>query len=112
MATTLRFRDHEDFHRAAIHMAIAGALTGLAAHVAGLIFAGFGPLNGAWALAAVMAAAAYGATAPAARARVGDLLLLAGGLAAVGIAFELAPASGQAASLGAAVLALVFGFLV
>lgn len=111
MATTLRFREHEDFQRAAIHMAIAGALAGLATHVAGLLFPGFGGLGGPWALAVVMAAAAFGAATPAARARVADLAIVVAAIGVVGIAMKLATARGQEASLGAAAFAVVFGAL-
>lgn len=74
MPNTLTFRDHEEFHRAAIHMAVAGTMAGLAANVAGLAWPGFGPLAGAWGLAAVAGAAAYGAARPSERNQVRALL--------------------------------------
>lgn len=65
-------------------MAIAGGLAGLAAHVAGLAWPAFGPLDGPWGLATLVAAAAFGAQAPDDRgdirglARLGALAALAG----------------------------------
>lgn len=67
MTTTVRFNDHEGFQRAALHMAIAGGLAGLAVHVAHAVWPGFGPITAAWAAAALVGAAAFGATRPEAR---------------------------------------------
>lgn len=82
MPNTLTFRDHEEFHRAAGHMAVAGALAGLAAHVAGLAAADFGPVWGAWGLAAAAGAAGFAAADPRTRTQVRGLFTCAG-LAAV-----------------------------
>jgi hypothetical protein len=98
MSNSLSFRDHEEFHRAAVHMTVASALAGLAAHVAALARPDFGPLAGAWGLAAVAGAAAYGAARPDERTRVRALvtvlaLTLAAGVGALfesrGLAFAL-----------------------
>jgi hypothetical protein len=64
MPNSLTFRDHEEFHRAAVHMAIAGGIAGLAAQVASLAFPDFGPASGAWGLALVAGAVAFGAGKP------------------------------------------------
>src|SRR5262245_22744688 len=61
MRAILRFRDHEGFQRAALHMAIAGVLAGLAVYVMSLTVPGFGPITAAWAAAGLLAAAAFGA---------------------------------------------------
>jgi hypothetical protein len=75
MPNSLTFRDHEEFHRAAIHMAIAGGIAGLAAHVASLAAPDFGPTTGAWGLAAVAGGAAFGAAKPEERLQLRSLLL-------------------------------------
>ncbi len=111
MATTIRFREHEAFHRAALHMGIAGFLAGLAAHVVGLLFPSFGSMVGPWSLAAVMTAAAYGATAPDRRNRVTELAVLAGALLAVGVALGLARNGGREGVFGAGLFAGIFGAL-
>ncbi len=76
MPNTLTFRDHEEFHRSAIHMAIAGGLAGLAAQVAILAAPEVGPLTGAWGLAAVAGAAGFGAALPAERTQLRGLAIL------------------------------------
>jgi len=53
MTTTLRFHDHEEFHKAALFMAIGGGLGGLAAH---LLSSGASP----WRVVIVAGAAAAG----------------------------------------------------
>ena len=75
MPNTLTFRDHEEFHRAAIHMAVAGGIAGLAAHVAALAAPEFGPPAGAWGLALVAGATAFGAGKPDERTQVRSLAL-------------------------------------
>jgi hypothetical protein len=102
---TLRFRDHEEFHRTALHMGVAGVLAGLAVHVAGLVYAPFGGLTSPWGLAGVMAASAYGATAPKSRLRFGELGLL------VALALAAAVFLHYDATIGAGVMALAFGVL-
>src|SRR5688572_14703066 len=84
MRAILRFRDHEGFQRAALHMAIAGVLAGLAVYVPSLVVPGFGPITAAWAAAGLLAAASFGATPPAARVRVGEIGLTAGIAGAAG----------------------------
>lgn len=108
MSTTWEFRQHEEFHRAALHMAVAGGLAGLAAHVAGLALPAFGPMTGAFAVAAVATATTYGVLAPGERARPAGLarLLVAGVFACAALA-GLGPAWPWLGSLGfAALLAL------
>ena len=109
--TTLRFRDHEEFHRAALHMAIAGAVAGLAAHLAGLVFAGVGGMTAPLPLAVLVAAAGFGAARPRDRRRVDELAPIA--LLAGAAAFSLALAStlGVDRSLGALAFALAFAAL-
>src|SRR5688572_16951064 len=111
MATTIRFREHDEFHRAAVHMAVAGALAGLASHVIGLLFPGFGPAFGPWGLALVMALTAFAALPSERRSRVGEILLYLGALGVVGLALRLTAGSGREATLGAAVFAVIFGAL-
>jgi hypothetical protein len=112
MATTYRFRDHEEFHRAALHMAVAGALAGLAAHVAGLLFPAFGGLTGPWGLAAVAGAGIYGASPPGTRMRVTDLALLVAVCIGLGVVLHVAEANDRADTLGAGALAAAFAVLV
>jgi hypothetical protein len=112
MATTIRFREHDEFQRAAVHMAVSGALAGLASHVIGLLFPGFGPAFGPWGLALLMAATAFGAVPSERRGRVGEILLHLGALGLVGLALRLTGDAGREATLGAAVFAVVFGALV
>jgi hypothetical protein len=107
MPTTVRFRDHEEFQRAALHMAIAGSLAGLGAYAAGLTVPAFGGLTAAWAAAALVAAAAFGAARPSVRLRVVELGLVAGVSAAAGAVAAVAPSR-----IGVAALALAFGGLV
>jgi hypothetical protein len=106
MRATLRFIDHEGFQRAALHMAVAGVLAGLAVHVGSLIVPGFGPITAAWAAAGLLAATALGAAPPAMRARVAEIGLVAGVAGAAGAIAALVPEGGLAA------LALAFGLLV
>lgn len=80
MSMTWELRNHDELHRAALHMAVAGGLAGLAAHVAGLAVPGFGATTDALAVTAVATATTYGVLAPGERARLPVLvrLLLAG----------------------------------
>ncbi len=115
MSTTrvIRFVDHVRFHRAALHMSVAGALAGLVAHVAGLLEPGLGGLASPVPLAIVGGAALHGAVPREARRRGMDLALVV--LAASAAAFaltaagrgHLAPALGVALFAGA--LGLLFG---
>jgi hypothetical protein len=112
MATTYQFRDHEEFHRSALHMAVAGGLAGLAAHVAGLLFPAFGGLTGPWGLAAIAGAAIYGASSPATRFRISDLALLIAISIGLGVVLHVADAADRADTLGAGALAAAFSILV
>ena len=114
MATTLRFRDHEDFQRAALHMAVAGALGGLGVCLLGMTVPGFGPLlGGAWAMAGLMGAAAFGAASPETRMRVLDLGLVLAVVVGTGFVLTAAgvPAGARGDNLGTAALAVGFGVL-
>lgn len=102
MSTTIRFREHEEFHRAALHMAVAGGLSGLAVHVAGLLFPGFGP---SWAMAGMVGATAYAAQSPSWRTRVGEMGLTAAAAVAMAVALLLV---GARTELGLAVTAAGF----
>jgi hypothetical protein len=107
MATVLRFRDHEEFQRAALHMGAAGVLAGLVVHTAGLIDPALGPFTAPWAAAGLMAAAAFGAAKPVARLQVRELGIIAGVGAAVGMALAF-----LGGTLGLAALAVGFGALI
>lgn len=72
MTTAIRFRDHEQFHRAAIGMVAAGALAGAGAW--GIFQSGFSP----WAFSLVAVAAAIGAMGPSALSRRFELVMRAG----------------------------------
>jgi hypothetical protein len=63
MTSALRFRDHEDFHRAAWQMALLGGVAGLLASLA------LSGVSGEWAAALWPLGAAVGALAPAVRRR-------------------------------------------
>jgi hypothetical protein len=100
MPTSLTFRDHSEFHRAAADMAIAGGLVGLAAHVVGLAWSPFGPIDGPWGLAALVGAAAIGATPPSARAEVRAWLSLIALSLVAGLGLSLiGPGAGAGAAL-------------
>ena len=107
MPTTVRFRDHEEFQRSALHMAIAGTLAGLGVYVLGVTMPAFGGLTATWAAAALLGAAAFGAARPAIRLRVLELALVAGVSAAAGAVAVIAPSG-----IGTAALALAFAALV
>src|SRR5262249_47476441 len=107
MATTIRFREHEEFQRAAVRMAIAGALAGTAGWVAFRALPGFGPVGGAWAVAALIVAAAFGAAPPARRTRPIEVILFALIGACAGAALAV---GGEPTGTGA--VALGFGLLV
>jgi hypothetical protein len=112
MATTIRFREHEEFQRAALHMTLFGALAGASAWLAGQLVPSFGPPGGAWALATLAAAAAFGASAPARHTRGVELVLLGLVALAIGVALTMSAASARAETVGGAALALGFGVLV
>jgi hypothetical protein len=98
----IEFVAHARFHRTALHMAVAGGMAGLAAHVAALLDPRIGATAAPLPLAVVAGAACYGAAAPETRARARDLAVVvlgaafaAGALAAV-VRGEMAPAWGAA----------------
>lgn len=72
MTTAIRFREHEQFHKAAIAMVAAGAIAGAGAWA--IFQSGFSP----WALSAVALAAAIGAMGPTALSRRFELVMRAG----------------------------------
>src|SRR5262249_53612433 len=111
MATTLRFREHEEFHRATLHMAIAGGLSALAFHVLSLLFPVFGDVLGSWGIATIAGATLYGATAPSVRTRVTELALLVAVSLGLGVALRVASGLGRADTLGLAALAVAMGAL-
>jgi hypothetical protein len=112
MTTTVRFNDHEGFQRAALHMAIAGVLAGLAVHVAHTLLPGFGPITAAWAAATLLGAAAFGAARPESRGRLRELVILAAVSAAAGAAAALFGTRPGMSAVGPAALAVGFGVLV
>jgi len=69
--TTVRFCEHDEFHGAALRMAVAGAVAGLVA------FFAFGGAATPWGLSLVAAAAVFGAMAPAARVNAQQLAVRA-----------------------------------
>lgn len=109
--TTLKFAEHEEFHRAAIHMTVAGALAGLAAHVATLLDPRLGGLAAPIPLATLAAAAAYGATRPAIRTRVRELAVLVGLAAAAAIALAVAETRGARPEVLAGIFAAGFAVI-
>jgi len=88
--SALRFREHQEFHRAALHMTLAGAAAGL---IAWLALPGGSP----WPVALVAGAAALAAVGPALRREgrqvLGRALLITVG----GACLALAPYGGQPA---------------
>jgi hypothetical protein len=77
----------------------------------GRLLPGFGPVAGPWAIAVIMAAAAYAAASPARRTRVTDIALVAGGLLIVGVSLQLARAGEREATLGTVALSTIAGLL-
>lgn len=111
MATTVRFREHEEFHRAALHMGLAGALAGLFAHIAGLAFPRVGDLGAPVPLALLLGAAAFGAASPQRRTRLREIGLLLLGMAAAAVGLRFLGRGGVEPTLGAAAFALAFAVL-
>lgn len=105
MSTTLRFREHDEFHRAALRMAGAGAIAGF---LTAAVLRGAAPT---WALAAVAAAAVVAAVGPALWARPGELAvrLGLGGFGAA--ALVLIPRLGEPTSAVVVFAALTGGAL-
>ncbi|HTE52701.1 MAG TPA: hypothetical protein VK698_17735, partial [Kofleriaceae bacterium] len=108
----IQFEDHPSFHRAALHMTVAGALAGLAAHVLTLLEPRLGGLAAPLPLAIVAGAALRGAAPREIRARASDLALVVLGASAAAFALS-APLRGHlAAGWGAALYAGALGLVV
>src|SRR5688572_13092853 len=108
----ISFVDHPRFHRAALHMAVAGGMAGLAAHVTSLLEPRLGGSAGPLPLAVVAGAAVYGAAAPETRARARDLALVVLGAAFAAAALSAVRRGDMAAPWGAALFAGALGVLV
>ena len=108
----ITFVDHSRFHRAALHMAVAGGMAGLAAHVTSLLEPRMGGTTSPLPLAVVAGAAVYGAAAPETRARARDLALVVLGAAFAAAALSAVRRGDMAAPWGAALFAAALGVLV
>ncbi len=108
----ISFVDHSGFHRAALHMAVAGGLAGLAAHVTSLLEPRIGGLAAPLPLAVVAGAAVYGAAAPETRARARDLSIVVLGVAFAAAALSAVRRGDMSAPWGAALFAAALGVLV
>ena len=111
MSTKLEFQQHEEFHRAAIHMSVAGAFAGLGAHVASLLDGRLGGLAAPIPLAALAGAAAYGATKPEIRTRVRELAVTVGLAAGCAMALIFAGKAGARPELLVGIFAAGFAIL-
>jgi len=107
----LAFDEHPRFHRTALHMAVAGGLMGLAAHVAALLEPRLGGMAAPLPLAAVAGAAAYGAAPPETRARARDLAVVVIGAAIAAAALAAVRRGEMAAAWGGAIFAGALGLL-
>ena len=108
----ISFVDHPGFHRAALHMAVAGGLAGLAAHVTSLLEPRIGNLAAPLPLAVVAGAAVYGAAAAETRARARDLAVVVLGAAFAAAALSAVRRGDMSAPWGAALFAGALGLLV
>jgi hypothetical protein len=108
----ISFVDHAGFHRAALHMAVAGGMAGLAAHVSSLLEPRMGGLAAPLPLAVVAGAAVYGAAAPETRARARDLSIVVLGSAFAAAALSAVRRGDMSAPWGAALFAAALGLLV
>ena len=108
----ISFVDHPRFHRAALHMAVAGGMAGLAAHVTSLLEPRMGGLPAPLPLAVVAGAAVYGAASPETRARGRDLALVVLGAAFAAAALSAVRRGDMAPAWGAAMFAAALGVLV
>jgi hypothetical protein len=115
MTTTNRsihFEEHGGFHRAALHMSVAGGMAGLAAHVLSLIEPRLGGAAAALPMAIVAGAALRGAAPAEARSRAGDLPLVVVGASVAGAALT-AGARGHLPSWAAlAIFAVALGLVI
>ena len=110
MTTTLKFRNHEEFHRAAIQMVGAGALAGLTTHFffPGTSLTLFHAQASPWSLAVVAVFTALGAMAPALRRQVDALASRIGLLALCAAALVLTLRAGEPLT-AIAVFSVLFG---
>ena len=108
----ISFVDHLRFHRAALHMAVAGGMAGLAVHVTSLLEPRMGGTAAPLPLAVVAGAAVYGAAAPETRARARDLAVVVLGAAFAAAALSAVRRGDMAAPWGAALFAAALGVLV
>ncbi len=100
MSTTVRFRDHKEFQRAAITMAGAGAAAGLAAYLAA-------PPRAGWGIGLVGGAAVLGALAPTLRQAGKQVLVRVALVACAALALALLPRAGHT-QLGVGLFAVLF----
>jgi hypothetical protein len=112
MSLTVRFEEHQEFHRAATHMAVAGLFAGLGAHVARLLAPALGSATGPFALACLVGGIAWGATPERERARVARLVVLVAGSLLAAAALSLLGGVGPAPTVGALIFSFVGGALV
>ncbi len=108
----ISFVDHPRFHRSALHMAVAGGMAGLAAHVTSLLEPRMGGLAAPLPLAVVAGAAVYGAASPETRARGRDLALVVLGSAFAAAALSAVRRGDMAPAWGAAMFSAALGVLV
>jgi len=111
MAHVIRFENHRDFHRAALHMSVAGGMAGLAAHVLTLIDPRLGGAGDPLPLALVAGAALHGALPRELRARGSDAALVVLGASAAGLALTAAARGHIALGWAGTGYALAFGLL-
>ncbi|MFH0900855.1 MAG: hypothetical protein V2A73_09525 [Pseudomonadota bacterium] len=109
MSLKLTFKQHEEFHRAALHMSCAGALGGLAGYLVLLTSPVVAGLVPSLPLAAIALGTALGACQPAQRTQLRRLGLLAVLLIAALSCLEFLERRGSEPSLGSAAFALLFG---
>jgi hypothetical protein len=107
----LDFAEHRRFHRTAIHMTVAGALAGLAAHVLTLLEPSLGGLAAPLPLAIVAGAAVRGAAPLEIRRRPADLALVVLGASAAAFAMTYALRGHMSPAIGVAVFAVVLGMV-
>ncbi len=111
MATVLRFKEHEEFQRAALHMGVAGVLAGLGAFVAIELYPRLASEGTAWIVALLVAAAAFGAARPETRTKPRDLAILATVTAALAGILTVVRGELFTGSWGLAAVAVAFGAL-
>lgn len=102
MSTTLRFREHEEFQRAALAMALAGSALGLGG------YALFRTVASPWAVGAIATGAIVAAMAPELRSRVSALTARLALMLAATVALAVGAKTGDAGG-GVAVFAGISG---